>query len=62
MVFNKFFRAKNNFVKSIEGSGLGLFLIKHAVDEHGGSIEIKNRDGGGIIVEIVFPVIDMVKK
>jgi signal transduction histidine kinase len=54
MLFNKFYRAENNLVKSIEGSGLGLFLVKHALDEHDGLISIKNRDGGGTEVRIVF--------
>jgi len=53
-VFDRFVRSDNNLVKSIEGSGLGLFLVKHAVDAHKGNIIIKNRDGGGIEVKIVF--------
>lgn len=61
-VFDKFFRADDNLVKTIEGSGLGLFLVLHAVIEHKGKISIENRTGGGIEVTIIIPILEKIKK
>ncbi len=61
-VFDKFFRADDNLVKTIEGSGLGLFLVKHAVTEHKGKISIKNRTGGGLEVTIIIPIVEKTEK
>ena len=37
------------------GAGLGLFVVKQIVDEHGGKIHIKDRPGGGTTFQISFP-------
>jgi nitrogen fixation/metabolism regulation signal transduction histidine kinase len=37
------------------GTGLGLAIVKKIIDEHNGSIEIENRDGGAV-VSILLPV------
>ncbi len=36
------------------GTGLGLAIVKKVVEEHFGSIEFEDRDGGGAIVRIQF--------
>lgn len=38
-----------------EGTGLGLFLARTAVEKCGGSIKALNRDGGGTIIRLGFP-------
>lgn len=38
-----------------EGYGLGLSIAQRAIQSHGGSIEPKNRRGGGLMVEIILP-------
>ena len=45
-IFEKFFRIENDVTNS-QGSGLGLFLVKHAVAAHGGRIEVQERIGAG---------------
>ena len=38
----------------IKGTGLGLAIVKKIMEEHGGALVLKNRDGGGAEVTMVF--------
>ena len=38
-----------------EGFGLGLALVSEAVHWHGGSVEVRDRDGGGSTFRVRFP-------
>jgi two-component system phosphate regulon sensor histidine kinase PhoR len=38
------------------GYGLGLFLVRHMADAHGGRVEVESAAGGGSVFRIVFPV------
>ena len=42
-LFDRFFRADN--VETIQGTGLGLPIVKEAVDMHGGSIKVESEEG-----------------
>jgi two-component system, OmpR family, sensor histidine kinase KdpD len=39
------------------GTGLGLSICKGIVEAHGGKISARNREGGGLVVEILLPLI-----
>lgn len=39
-----------------KGTGLGLAIVKKLVEEHGGTIEAENADGGGAMIRIQLPV------
>ena len=39
------------------GTGLGLAIAHRIVDEHGGTIDASNADGGGGLITIRFPVV-----
>jgi two-component system sensor histidine kinase MprB len=39
------------------GSGLGLAIVKQVVDEHGGTITLENRAGGGAVATLTLPVL-----
>jgi two-component system, OmpR family, sensor kinase len=53
-VFDRFFRANMD----IEGSGLGLSIVKAIAARYGGDVTLRNRDDGqtGIVASIGFPV------
>lgn len=55
-IFSKFFRIENDETSTSQGSGLGLFLVKHAVDAHGGRIEVKSAPGQGSRFIIRLPI------
>jgi two-component system nitrogen regulation sensor histidine kinase NtrY len=38
------------------GTGLGLAIVKKVMDEHGGTVRLLRRKGGGTTVELAFPV------
>ena len=39
-----------------KGTGLGLAIVKKLIEEHGGQIRVRNRDGGGAEVIILLPL------
>ncbi len=55
-IFDKFYRVSSGLVHNSKGTGLGLTLVKHIVDAHGGSIELKSEPGNGSIFKLNFPI------
>lgn len=54
-VFDRFHRGGNAAGK-IPGTGIGLAAVRDIVSRHGGSIEARNRPGGGAIFTIRLPL------
>mgnify|MGYP003344239712 CR=1 FL=1 len=54
-LFQKFFRAENAKKERPSGSGIGLFLAKRVIDEHGGNIIFKSTQGHGSTFGFVIP-------
>jgi signal transduction histidine kinase len=46
-IFGKFYRAHTQQTRETPGSGLGLTLVKHIVEAHGGRIEVHSELGRG---------------
>jgi two-component system, OmpR family, sensor kinase len=52
-MFEPFHRGPN--ARGVDGHGLGLAIARHAVQQHGGTISARPRDGGGLVVRIELP-------
>lgn len=46
-IFEKFFRLGNEDTRSAKGTGLGLYIVKHFVQLHNGTIRAETANGGG---------------
>lgn len=54
-IFEPFYRGKVARDEQIEGSGIGLSLVKHVVDAHGGTIRVTSPDSGGSRFTVLLP-------
>lgn len=50
-IFEPFYSTKGEG----QGTGLGLSIVRNIVEQHGGVIEVRPRDGGGTVFEIRLP-------
>jgi len=55
-IFDKFYQGRNTLRQSVQGTGLGLTLVKHTVEAHGGSMTVKSRMGEGSTFSIILPI------
>jgi signal transduction histidine kinase len=60
-IFERFYQSDNNVTSEAKGSGLGLTLVKHIIEDHGGRIEVKSVPGKGSIFSMILPVTDTEK-
>lgn len=56
-IFSKFFRGENVVRMQTEGSGLGLFIVKNIVEEHGGRIRFDSQVNVGTTFYVVLPTL-----
>ena len=54
-LFTKFFRASNARAARTEGTGLGLYVIKQAAEQLGGSVAVQSTEGEGTTFTITLP-------
>lgn len=55
-VFEKFYQGKNAAKQSARGTGLGLTLVKHTIEAHGGEVSVVSRVGEGSTFRLAFPI------
>ena len=53
-IFQQFYRSRTRSGKG--GYGLGLYLVKHIMDAHGGRVEVQSEAGRGSRFRLVFPL------
>ncbi len=54
-IFEKYYRTQSKRVRSLEGSGLGLYLVRDAMTAHGGEVLVESQVGKGSTFILVFP-------
>ena len=54
-IFHKFFRASNARLQEPDGSGIGLFIAKDVVDNHGGTLWFESEENKGTTFHIALP-------
>lgn len=55
-IFQRFYRTGDPRIRTIEGSGLGLFLVRHAVHAHHGEISVSSQPGKGSCFRVSMPL------
>jgi signal transduction histidine kinase/DNA-binding response OmpR family regulator len=48
-LFDKFYKAERTKTSSKAGFGIGLFLVRHFTEQHGGTISYKSEEGQGTV-------------
>lgn len=54
-LFEPFYRGRELMAGNVPGSGLGLALVRHVADVHGGRVAAANRAGGGTVFTLLLP-------
>ncbi len=54
-IFKKFYRLQDDETRDTKGSGLGLFIVKQAVEKHKGKINVAQNIPKGSIFTLSFP-------
>jgi heavy metal sensor kinase len=54
-IFERFYRADPSRANRADGAGLGLSLVKWAVDQHHGSVDVETNPGKGSTFRVTFP-------
>ena len=55
-IFEKFYRVETSLVHTTKGSGLGLALVQHITEAHGGHVELSSTPGEGSRFTLSLPV------
>ncbi|MBN2255670.1 MAG: transporter substrate-binding domain-containing protein [Deltaproteobacteria bacterium] len=54
-IFGKFYRADSSTTAK-EGTGLGMSIVKHIVEAHGGTVSVESEPGKGTTVRFTIPM------
>jgi signal transduction histidine kinase len=58
-IFERFSQADGSSTRKHGGLGLGLAIVRHLVELHGGTVSASNRDkNGGAVLTVVLPAIE----
>lgn len=54
-IFEKLYRVERRRGRYVEGSGLGLSIVQHIVEQHGGAISVESQMGAGTTFTVTLP-------
>jgi two-component system, OmpR family, phosphate regulon sensor histidine kinase PhoR len=54
-LFSRFFRSSTAQERAIQGTGLGLVIVKSIIEHHGGEIAVRSQPGIGTTFTVVLP-------
>jgi two-component system, OmpR family, phosphate regulon sensor histidine kinase PhoR len=58
-IFERFYRATNARARNVRGSGIGLSLVKHIAEAHGGRVYVTSTAGQGSTFTVFVPAAPM---
>jgi signal transduction histidine kinase len=59
-IFREFYRAPEAYRSGVEGTGLGLALVKRHIEALGGAVDVESVVGQGATFSIRFPKVEAV--
>jgi two-component system sensor histidine kinase MprB len=54
-IFERFYRARA--ARGLPGAGLGLAIVRHVAETHGGEVQASNAPGGGARLALRIPAV-----
>jgi signal transduction histidine kinase len=57
-IFDRFHRVGTSLVHDVKGSGLGLSIVQHVVEAHGGRVTVESEPGRGTVFAVRLPIPD----
>ena len=55
-IFDKYYRSQAQKTSETAGSGLGLTLVRHIIDSHGGRVDVESEVGKGSTFTLLIPM------
>lgn len=56
-LFQQFYRASNVDARRISGLGIGLYLVKGIIVQHGGTVDVESHEGAGSTFTVRLPLL-----
>ncbi|MBV6644681.1 MAG: ATP-binding protein [Cyclobacteriaceae bacterium] len=53
-IFDKFYRVSHGDVYTVKGAGLGLSIVSHIMEAHGGNVQVDSKQGHGSTFSLLF--------